>query len=532
MFRPTILVVEDEQLVALDIESRLVLLGFTVVTAASGEEAVERARSSPPDLVLMDIRLGGGIDGIEAADRIRSTIDVPIVYLTAYADESTLKRAGGSEPYGYVLKPFDARELKATIEMALQRHWLDRRRREQEEQQRFLAESSARLAESLDCNTVIARAEELLVPRHAEACSICLLQNGEPSPSLTLVQTDAFGTKQRSIADRGALLAGVLADGRTRVYPTCAAGELRELLGSEQVAMLAELALSARSLLCVPILARDKTLGAILLVCCREGHPYGTAEVSLAEDFAHRLGLAVDNALLYREARQAIQMREEVLAVVSHDLRNLLGTISMRAQLLSQKRGQADSPQAILRTAKQMTRLMNDLVDAASIDASHLSLDRKPQSVGPLCSEAIDTLRPIADEKSVAVEQSIPPTLPDALCDRDRVLQVLSNLVSNAIKFTPSGGAIDVRARRVNGSIELSIHDTGPGIPSAQVPHLFDRFWRADSHCEGAGLGLYIAKGIVEAHGGRIWAASGPGGGTTFTFTLPAARGARAKAPA
>src|SRR5262245_59648903 len=176
--RPTILVVEDEQIVALDVKRHLASQGYVVVTVSSGEEALDNVSQSRPDLILMDIRLKG-IDGIEAAQRIRHSLDVPIIYLTAYADQTTLSRARISEPYGYVLKPFDARALRGSIEMALQRHWSDRRRREREELQNFLADVSAQLAQSLDYEAVAGKAADLIVPRYAESCLVYIQQSDD-----------------------------------------------------------------------------------------------------------------------------------------------------------------------------------------------------------------------------------------------------------------------------------------------------------------------------------------------------------------
>jgi signal transduction histidine kinase len=490
----TIMIVENEHLVGLDIAHQLEELGFSVIPAASGEEALDRLADSAPDLVLMDIKLNLGIDGIECARRIRESRDIPVIYLTAYADKGTVERARATEPYGYVLKPFDPRELNAAIEMALRRHAVERDRRRHEKVARFLADASAQLVETLDYRTVVERAAALIVGEHADACVIQLRHAGDLVPALTVRHPpDDDATGDPACAFVGA----VLADGRARVEP---------------------------QRLCVPLVARDQVLGAILLIAKRPDRRYDESNLALAQDFAHRLGMAIDNALLYRHARHTTTMREELLAVVAHDLRGPLNTILLRAQMLPPGTGRAD-PAPIVRTVEQMSRLIGDLLDAAAIDAGRLSIERHPCQVRKLAVEAIEMLRPLAEKKALALHLAV-DDLPEGarvLCDRERILQVFANLVGNAIKFTPGGGAITVRGRAVPARVELAITDTGPGIPAADLERLFDRFWRGTHRAPGAGLGLHIAKGIVEAHGGTIDVASEVGRGSTFTFTLPAA---------
>ena len=489
----TIMVVENEHLVSLDIERQLADLGFSVIAAASGEEALHHIDQAAPDLVLMDIKLNRGIDGIETARRIRETRDVPVIYLTAYADRGTVERAQATEPYGYVLKPFDPRELSATIELALRRHAGDRDRRRQEAVVQFLADASARLAESLDYRTVVEHAAELLVGHHAVACVIHL-ERGELVPELTVRHPPG----EDPDGDRAAaVLRSVLADGRPRVEP---------------------------ALLCVPLRVRDRTLGAILLASGSADRPYDAPEIVLVQDFAHRLGMAIDNALLYRQARDNTRQREELLAVVAHDLRGPLQAILLRAQMLPAGTGRRD-PRPLIRLTEQMNRLIGDLLDAAAIDAGRLSIDRRPHRIRQLAVDAIEMLRPLAEQRGQALRLVFDSSVGEELrvpCDRARVLQVFANLVGNAIKFTPGGGTITVRAAADRSRVELAITDTGPGLSDADVPHLFDRFWRgAHAGIAGAGLGLPITKGIIEAHGGRIAVASRLGAGSTFTFWLP-----------
>ena len=226
-------------------------------------------------------------------------------------------------------------------------------------------------------------------------------------------------------------------------------------------------------------------------------------------------------------AEQALRMRDEVLAVVSHDLRNPLSVIDMCAASLSNKlppddAGARDLVRTIESSTSWMNRLIEDLLDVARMEAGRLALERSPQDLVRVISEATMMLEPLVAEKSLTLREDLPEYLPRAHVDPRRIVQVLENLVSNAVKHTAPGGEIHVRAAAADGEVHIAVRDTGSGIPAENLPHLFDRFWQArGARRGGAGLGLAIAKGIVEAHGGRIWVESEVGAGSTFAFSLP-----------
>ena len=228
---------------------------------------------------------------------------------------------------------------------------------------------------------------------------------------------------------------------------------------------------------------------------------------------------------MYRDAQLTIDAREQVLKIVSHDLRNPLHTISMSTSLMLEvpmdEAQRVKRLQMIKRAGERMTRMVQDLLDVAKFESGRLGIDKRLVDVAPLISEAMDMLRPLAVERGLKLDASTVDDLPKIAADAGRVLQVFSNLIGNAIKFTPPGGLIAIRAEPAGGQTRFSVSDTGPGIPPAQLPHIFGRFWQADANDRrGIGLGLAIAKGIVEAHGGRIWVESEVGHGTTFYFTL------------
>jgi PAS domain S-box-containing protein len=260
--------------------------------------------------------------------------------------------------------------------------------------------------------------------------------------------------------------------------------------------------------------------------------------VGVCSDVTERREVALENARLYEaeraaraEAEKASRTREDLLAIVSHDLRNPLGTIVTCASWLEGLGRANELPtkvrsqvEIIRRAARRMDRLIGDLLDLASIDAGRLLIEGQAYDASELVRECVELLGALADRKGVRLEA--PPTSDPlaVICDRDRVLQILSNLVGNAIKFTPEGGRISVDLQRIDDEARISVSDTGRGISEEQLPHIFERYWQADrKHRMSVGLGLAIAKGLVEAHRGRLSVTSSVGRGSTFTFTLPLA---------
>jgi PAS domain S-box-containing protein len=241
-----------------------------------------------------------------------------------------------------------------------------------------------------------------------------------------------------------------------------------------------------------------------------------------AEESARRLAL---EQAARTAAEAAVQARDEALAVVSHDLRSPLNAIAFSAAALrdpiSEER-RARLVQLIEQSADRMKHLVSDLLDVARIEAGRLAIESAPLDLRGLVEETCGAFRAQAWKRNVRLEADVPDHAPAVLADGDRLLQVLSNLTGNAIKFTPEGGRVGIRVEVRPEDVRVSVSDTGPGIRTEDLPRLFDRFWQARRpDRRGAGLGLAIAKGIVEAHGGRLWAESSPGEGSTFWFTLP-----------
>ncbi|MEO6525985.1 MAG: HAMP domain-containing sensor histidine kinase [Gemmatimonadaceae bacterium] len=247
-----------------------------------------------------------------------------------------------------------------------------------------------------------------------------------------------------------------------------------------------------------------------------------------SELFRTQRTLAKESARLAQALRvqeAAVHLRDDVLAIVAHDLRNPLDRISAGVALLLDETLAAESRPRVLaaveRTVTDMNRLVRDLLDAASIDSGRLALDRRRVDVSQVIESACETFLAQATAKKLRLDWHVGGAFV-VYADRGRVMQLLGNLLSNAIRLTPSGGRLEVRAELAGDLIRFSVSDTGPGISPPDVPFLFERFWQGAREGRGsAGLGLAIARGIVEGHGGNIWVESEVGRGTTFFFTLP-----------
>jgi len=251
---------------------------------------------------------------------------------------------------------------------------------------------------------------------------------------------------------------------------------------------------------------------------------------AIAEDLREKYeALAAENARLYAEAQQAVRVREQILAIVSHDLKNPLNTILMATSLLEkgvpdeERGGLPRTVGRIQRAAYRMLRLIGDLLDFASIQAGRLAIKRELQEPGSIIQETLVSFESAAQEKNLGLTANVEDGLPKVYCDRDRLLQVLSNLVGNATKITAEGGHVSLRVEDRGHEVLFTVSDDGPGISKEDTKHLFERYWRSgEAQYKGTGLGLAIAQGIVSAHGGRIWAESDLGRGATFFFTVPA----------
>lgn len=285
--------------------------------------------------------------------------------------------------------------------------------------------------------------------------------------------------------------------------------------------------------LVTPLNAENETLGALVLLnSASSGRRFRDADAVRARTLGDLSSLALRRVRLMEEEREAkekaeaaVRVRDETLGIVSHDLRNPLTKIALSADLLvdAPPEDQRELIETIRTAARQMQRLIQDLLDVARVEAGRLSVERTYIDAAALVRDACASHEPIADQKQQRIICRIHEPLPRICADRDRLVQVFGNLIGNALKFTPERGTITIEATPVDGAVQFSVLDTGNGIPEADLRQVFKPYWQAKKTAHmGAGLGLAIVRGIVEAHGGRVWAENAPGGGALFRFTIPA----------
>jgi signal transduction histidine kinase len=406
-----------------------------------------------------------------------------------------------------------------------------------ESAQRFLSEASRQFAQSHDYEGTLKKVARLAVPAIADWCVVNLVQDGELR-RVAIAHADPDKEKlgqelekrYPSKPDDPPAIQNVLRTRCPEWVSEIADADLAVLArGPGHLQLLRELKLKAYII--VPIVLREQVLGTIALVTAESNRRYSEADLLVAEDLANRAATAIENARLYGEAQNAVQIRERVLAVVSHDLRNQLAVISMGANLLGAKvatlkeAADLEKPvQTIRRTASNMEHLLSDLLDMASIRAGQLSIELERVAVRPLLIESCDSHEAIARDKGLGLRCDLTVHDVDVLCDRRRILQVLGNLVGNAIKFGEAGASVTLRAEVRDRDVVVGVSDTGPGIPPDAIQNIFDPYRTVAGQLQGGtGLGLYISRGIVERHGARLWVESDVGVGTTFYFTLPLA---------
>jgi PAS domain S-box-containing protein len=403
-----------------------------------------------------------------------------------------------------------------------------------QERLRFLSEAGFLLSQSLDDRQTLERLARLTVPRLADWCAVEVLE-GERFVLAALAHRDpervalARAARERNPPERhgNRPLAEAFRAGGPLLYREVDDALLEAGAADEEhLRLLRELA--PRSAIVVPLLARGEPLGGLTLVYAESGRRYGEAEVMLAEELGRRAAQAIDNARLYQAATRAIRTRDDLLAVVSHDLKNPLNVISMVAGILQtdeagreQRESVRRHGQLLGRATRRMLGLIDDLLDLASIEAGRLSMTLAEENVAELANGAIELLQPVAVQKGAELVWTAGGPLPPVRADRARIQQVLSNLIGNALKFVTQGGHVTVGARATPAEVVVEVADDGPGIASEHLPHLFERFWKAPGDARsGTGLGLFIVRGIVAAHGGRVWAEGEPGRGARFCFTL------------
>lgn len=395
----------------------------------------------------------------------------------------------------------------------------------------LLAQSGRVLSSSLEVDDTLRAIAQIAVPALAEMVMVDVIEGDairRVAASHAESRLGALFQRSREFPPRprdGGPQAQVVATGKPLLENQIDDAWIdRVARGDAHADLLREL--GPRSLVVVPMRAGQDVLGTLSLVRTAARPCFDQADVELAEELALRAALAVENARLYHAARAATRARDDMLGVVSHDLRNPIHSVFMSSsfllELLPEDRKIERTQAAVMkRAAERANRLIQDLLDITQIESGRLGLHRERHDAASIAHEALELAGMTAADRGVALVRG-PLEHATMWVDRDRVLQALGNLVGNALKFTPAGGRVTLSAQAGVDEVCFSVMDTGPGIAPALVTHLFDRYWQANTaDRRGVGLGLSIVKGIADAHGGRVDVHTREGDGTTFTLILP-----------
>jgi len=546
--QPRILVVDDEPHVVQIFQDLLAQRGYEVESSSNGDDAIVKVTAGKFDLVLTDINLPG-VDGLEVVRAAKAADkDTCVILITGYASTTTAIDALRQGAYDYITKPFDLWETAKAIERGLESRFLvienrrlvssleeANRELQQHEQilSRMVKEATQRITALYEAGKEISTSLSRQATLEVIVNHVAKLVGAEAS-LVFLYDTDAGDY----VAEAGAGVPleklrgyrfgnGVGLHGQSvRNASPVRCATVGETVGAEE--FLTELA--AGSALVVPLLTNENVLGTITALR-RNGRAFTPDDQELLTMFASQASIAVTNANLYERTKELDRMKSEFVAVVSHEVRTPLTSIKGSLELLGDERFHVlPPPQKELLSicqanTERLINLINDILDFSKLESSKLSLNFESVEVGRIVPEAVDHIKNLAGMKGITIDIHMEGTAGVIEADPMRVAQVITNLLGNAIKFSPENGKIEIWARGSEDEVSVAIKDYGKGISQRDLSRLFQRFAQLDSSTTrkagGTGLGLVISKGIVEQHGGKIWVESVLGKGSTFSFSIP-----------
>lgn len=488
MKKKQIMVVEDEQIVADDIKMSLQRLGYGIsAVASSAKEAIKKAEKAHPDLVLMDIVLDGE-DGIEAAGMIRSRFNIPVVFLTAYADDKTLERAKLSEPVGYILKPFEDKELHITIEIALYTHAIGKRLKESEEKYRKIFELSPEIIGIVDKKGNIIDINRMVL--------------------------SWLGYKPEEFIGKNFFdLSNLTEKSRAQLKEKFD----KEIFGIEVPAY--DVTFITKT--------GEKVVGSVQATPIKDENGKVIREIIMISDVTERKKMEEKLNRILEELARKNQELDDYTYTVSHDLKAPLITIQGFSEMLYEKYGDILDEsgsmylERISHASKRLDRFVSDLLKLSR--AGRKTEEFKEENIKSIVETSLKNVETLIREKQVDVKCG--PEFPSVYCDYTRITQVFDNLIVNAIKY---GGEqkkpkIEIGWREYKKQYKFWVADNGIGVKDKDKERIFKVFYRGSSANSegGTGVGLAVAKKVVESHGGEIWVESKPGKGATFYFTIP-----------
>jgi signal transduction histidine kinase/DNA-binding response OmpR family regulator len=554
--RANILVVDDRADKLLVYRTLLEELGQNLYTATSGEGALRQVLERDFALILLDVNMPG-MDGLETASLIRSrrkSAHTPIILVTAdYGDEQRSAKAYSLGAVDYIASPVIPDILRAKAKFFVELYLLAEQAKRQAQERialveekaareaaerasrrlAFLAEASGALASSLDLEATVRELSQLLVPRFADVCIVSLTGGDGHSERHEMAWIGAGDEQPLLTASMAEISDPRLEQLVARVDRSSRAEAIeREPRGRSSPSIALPRGLQAHSVMAAPLLVRGRNLGVLSLALQRPDRRFDGDALAMLSEIASRAATALDNALLFRKIQEEDQRKNEFLAMLAHELRNPLAPISNAVHILRVSENDAEklawARELIARQLKQLTRLVDDLLDVSRITRGKIVLKVEPVSVAKVTAAAIETSRPNIDLHRHMLSLQLAD---ETLCvqgDFARVSQVLSNLINNAAKYTPKGGRISLSAVREGDEVVFRVRDSGVGIPKDFISSIFDPFTQVDrtlarSH-GGLGIGLTLVRRLVEMQQGTVTVRSeGRNRGSEFTVRLPVA---------
>jgi signal transduction histidine kinase/DNA-binding response OmpR family regulator len=555
----SILIVDDLPEKLLVLRTILEELGENVLEAQSGPEALRRVLEDDFAVILLDVNMPG-MDGFETASLIRKrrkSAHTPIIFITSFNDEMHTAQGYSLGAVDYIYAPVVPEILRTKVKVFVDLYRMTQQARKQADERvalareqaaraaaeeatrrsNFLSEASKVLSSSLDSEATLRGLLRLVVPDLADMAGVTLLTESGPewrselawfSAANQRVHFGSLAASERPADEVRAALERILAGGPAEVleglavpYPpaacTGASASGREGL--------------LRSAILLPLQARGRTLGALILEQGQSGRRFSPAERSLAEELADRAATALDNARLYRNVQEADRHKNEFLSMLAHELRNPLAPIRNALQILRMRGDSEPETRALQdimeRQVQQLVRLVDDLLDLSRITRGKIRLQTEYVDMVGVIAAAVETSRPLIDARRHDLTVALPPDPLLVRGDPVRLAQVLSNLLNNAAKYTEVGGRIGLTAQRNDGEVVLRVSDNGVGIPREMLSSIFELFTQVDRSLDraqgGLGIGLTLVHKLVELHNGRVEAFSaGPNQGSEFVVHLPA----------
>jgi CheY-like chemotaxis protein len=553
-----VLVVDDRPENLLVTKTILDGLGHQVITATSGEDALKCVLEHDFAVILLDVNMPG-MDGLETASFIRKrrrSLHTPIIFLTAYVEEMHTSKGYSLGAVDYMLTPVMPEILRTKVSVFVQLDLMTRQARRQADQKvalaqeqaaraaaeqakrkaAFLADASDILSSSLDAGATARALAPFLVPFLGDVCALVLLDDqGQPSQTeIAWIKTDG-GVGRESVAElKDLTLNGLI---RSALSDGVALGSLDQGTSILEFSPLTEggktavdLGYRLRRIAGVPLVARGRKLGVLALGMGNSGRGFDAELLALSEDLAARAAIALDNCLLYAKIQDEDRRKNEFLAMLAHELRNPLAPIRNAVQIMRMP-GQSGikldwARDVIDRQTQQLVRLVDDLLDVARVTQGSIVLKMETVDVAAVMRVAEEMARPLVDSRMHRFTLTPPPQPLAVHGDYSRIAQVLTNLLNNAAKYTDPGGHITFSAGEDgDGKVAFHIRDSGVGIPKHLLNSIFELFTQANISLDrsqgGLGIGLTVARRLVEMQGGSISAFSaGLGKGSEFTVRL------------